>query len=426
MLTRGGGIKLVITTHNPPSARLLDVTRLISRAGQQATGVDRVEMAYLEHLLSVPDPLFGLVRTRYGFALLDRTGLQALSARLAGKVPWGAIDGLSRVARGLSAPRRQAEADCRRLSIARSLPARLPRMLKQNLPHGLIYLNVGHSNLTNRVLVAVRQAVSGRNHVMLHDTIPLDFPQHQRPGSPERFRGIIRRVRKMADLVICNSEQTRLDVLRHMTPLGAPPKMIVAHLGVKVADPEPMAFPPGWDKKRPYFCAIGTIEPRKNISLLLDIWDSLEQDLPATEMPQLLLLGRRGWESPAVLERLDRSPLRNKHLFELPDQNDGQVSTALIGSAGLLFPSMVEGFGLPPVEAALLGVPVVCNDLAIYREIIGDIPVYADINDRYLWENTIKKLAVDRNTARDAGKSNPTGFNPPTWEQHFNTVLRVS
>jgi hypothetical protein len=66
----GDGTKLANIQNNPPPARLLDVTRLIRRAGRVLTGVDRVEMAYLDAVLADPVPIFGLVRTSLGYVLL--------------------------------------------------------------------------------------------------------------------------------------------------------------------------------------------------------------------------------------------------------------------------------------------------------------------------------------------------------------------
>ena len=69
----------------------------------------------------------------------------------------------------------------------------------------------------------------------------------------------------------------------------------------------------------------------------------------------------------------------------------------LKGASGFLFPSHAEGFGLPPVEAAALGVPILSNDLPVIREILGDIPVYASVSDRYLW---FKRAKTDGRSRR--------------------------
>ena len=102
----GGGIRPAITTAEmAPPARLLDITRLVSRAGRVATGVDRVELAYLVHLALRPEPLFAIARTPFGFILIGPENLPPLTARLTGAQHWGAADRLSRLA-----PRRKRSA----------------------------------------------------------------------------------------------------------------------------------------------------------------------------------------------------------------------------------------------------------------------------------------------------------------------------
>jgi glycosyltransferase involved in cell wall biosynthesis len=401
----------------PPAARLLDITRTIRRAGRVPTGVDRVERAYLRHLPTLPEPLFALARTTLGYILLDTGGIGAIAARVDGRQPWGPADRLALMARRQPLTVRQAESDLRRFALDRCLPARLDRMLARHLPAGTAYLNVGHSNLTDRVLAAVRDGAGGRIAVLLHDTIPMDFPHYQRPGSAAKFAAMLARVRAGADLVICNSAHTARRARAHMGNWGPVPETIVARLGVDV--PVPGTLPDGFDPARPWFMALGTIEPRKGHDLLLDLWDELQADT-RPDTPRLLICGARGWNNAAVFRRLDKLP-PDGLVQEMPGLNDGQVAALLQGSCGLLFPSRAEGYGLPPIEAAALGVPVVCTDLPSLREVLGDIPVYAAETDRYLWRNMIGNLAGGR--GRDQPGQAHRQFIPPDWAQHFKTVL---
>lgn len=417
---RGSGIKLAITTNNPPPpARLLDITRLISRAGRVMTGVDRVEFAYLQRLLDEPEPLFAIARTTLGYVLLDHAGAAGIAARLAGQVPWGARDGLSLLARGKPGAVRQAESDLRRLCIARCVRGGLVRMLARHVPVGVAYVNTGHSNLTDRMLDALGRAVQAHIAVLVHDTIPLDFPQYTRAGIPARFEGMLRRVQARADLVIYNSQDTRARAEQHMAPFGPVPRGVVAHLGV---DPCVPSHAPG-GIAAPYFVTVGTIEPRKRHDVLLDVWDDLIRDLGPEQVPGLCICGARGWDNEAVFARLDALPA-NSPIREMPGLDDGAIAALLAGSCGLLFPSEAEGYGLPPIEAAMLGVPVVCQDLAAYREILGDIPVYASITERYAWRNSVESLTKGQLQGKQT-ESVPK-FVPPAWDAHFNTVLSLT
>lgn len=388
--------------------RLLDLTRLTSRAGRPLTGVDRVEFAYLTHMLR-HGPLWGLVRTSLGYVLLDAVGCAAFRDKVLSR-DWGPADRLSGIKRGLDPMRARAESDLRRICTARCLPLRLSAMLRRHLPPGITYVNTGHTNLTDRVLSALH-SIDARVSVFVHDTIPLDVPQYQRPGTVEKFRHFLTRAADSAELIICNSHQTETDLGRHLAEDRVPPT-ISAPLGLDLTQP---TIAPQGPWTTPYFVTLGTIEPRKNHALLLDLWD----DIPDAH---LLICGSRGWENHAVFDRLDTRPPR---VHELPGLDDGQVAALLQKSAGLLFPSFAEGYGLPPVEAAALGAPVLVNDLPIYREVLGDIPVYANVSDRYLWRKEINRMAADHPSDQTRAEQ-AQRFAPPTWEAHFKAVLTLT
>jgi glycosyltransferase involved in cell wall biosynthesis len=390
---------------------LLDLTRSLRRAGRVATGVDRVERAYLDHFVQLDAPVFGLVRTAFGYLLLDTAGLRDFRDRLAGVTPWGRADLMSRLPRGRDKALMQAESDLRRLAMARARTGRLGDLLRNHLPLGFQYFNVGHANLSNRVLAEVEHA-GGRITVLVHDVIPLDFPQFQRPGTVEPFRARMARVGRHADRVICNSADTR-DRLTAFLGNTSLPEMIVAHLGVDVAAPDATRLPSGLPPEGPFFVTVGTIEPRKNHAFLLDLWQQMGSDAPP-----LVICGARGWNNEAVFARLDALPPGGP-IHEVAGLDDAALAALIARARGLLFPTHAEGFGLPPVEALALGTRVLCNDLPVLREVLGDKAVYAPVSDGYLWLNTIKDWSQASSATH--GRSD---YSPPTWAAHFKTVLR--
>ena len=395
-------------------ARLLDLTRSLRRADRRATGVDRVETAYLTQFLKDDVPCFGLVRTPLGYLLLDRSGLVAFLDRLQATVPWGKSTLLSRLGKDRSPIIQQAESDLRRHAIARASRGRLPAILTQHLANGFDYFNVGHSNLTTRVFAAVKQA-GGQTHVLIHDVIPLTHPQFQRPGTVESFRAKVQRVSAHADRVIYNSKDTQQNAEKILAKMGRVPPSMVAHLGTIIPQASNADMSKGLSLSEPYFVTVGTIEPRKNHAFLLDIWDHM-----GAEAPRLLICGTRGWNNDAVFDRLDRLH-PDSPIIELPDLNDATIFELVKNSAGLLFPSHVEGFGLPPLEALTLGARVLCNDLLVLREFLHDKPVYAAASDRNLWISTIKSWAM-----LPPSVQNSTTFTGPTWADHFKVVLRLT
>lgn len=401
-------------------AFVLDLTRLVSRAGQAVdTGIDRVERAWLSWLMSLPGPVFALIRTDLGFLLLDRGGLTASAPRLRRALPehGGGLVArkLGRIAKG-RVRRALTLAAIRRRAIGRCRPNGLGPMLRRFLPNGSVYLNMGHSNLDGAVFRAVHGLPGARCVVLVHDTIPLDHPDLCRSGTEAAFARRLQAVGANADLVICTTDAVATAAARHLSRWGRVPPAVIAPLGVDRVAPDATHLPPHLPLDRPYFLALGTIEPRKNHALLLDIWTDFHARMGAYEIPRLFILGTRGWADAGFLHRLDRLPFRNDTVFEVAGLPDAAITALMERSAGLLFPSLAEGFGLPPIEAAMAGAPVVCNDLPVYRETLGDYPVYVSVTDGYLWAQTITDLAQGH-------RAPATRFEAPDWADHFNRVL---
>ena len=403
-------------------ARVLDITRLVSRLGLgPMTGIDRVEAAYLAAFIARPEPLLLLCRTSYGYLLLPPEAGAQLLAWLSGETTLperaGWIDRLRR----RETPRARGEAGLRALAQARCGHSGLRQSLTRALPAGGTYFNVGHSNLSQRHLAQLAAVPALEIRVMIHDTIPLDYPQYCRGDEARRFDIKFQNVLAYADVILCNSEATAADVARHAEVLHSPlPRLITAHLGITPAQPDPQMMRPA----RPYFVVLGTIEPRKNHALLLDIWEMLEQRLPAAERPDLLILGRRGWNNDAVFARLDAGPLS---VHERAGFGDAAVAALLSGARALLMPSHAEGYGLPMLEAAALNCPVITCPLPATLELMGDYPVYLEPEDIYSWLETIISMSRPETTGPGDQKDEESGNRPriviPTWTEHFNLVL---
>lgn len=405
-----------------PPAWLLDLTRLTSRVGRgPMTGIDRVEAAYLRQLLAEDTPIFGLVRTSLGFSLLDRTGVTALRDRITGDTNWGKPDLISRLFLKSGKTRRTVESDLRRLCIQRATPKGLPHMLVRTLPKGVVWLNVGHTNLNPAVFDAIHQVENGRAHVMVHDVIPLIYPQYQRVGTVDVFSKRMQSISENADLVIYNSYQSQKDAEPFFKKWGRIPEGLVAHLGIERPIPDPTNLPPNLNLSQPYFVTVGTIEPRKNHAFLLDVWQQMStENLP---LPQLIIIGNRGWNNEALFKRLDASP---DGIIELNGLNDAAMAALVQGACASLFPSLAEGFGLPPGEAILLGTPVITTDLAVTREILNNIPIYANALDMYSWAQIIRELIAKTKTEQSIKGSTEKIQSLPTWHDHFNMVLTMS
>lgn len=373
----GAGTRMATIPSEPP-ALCLDLTRTIRRADQTATGIDRVELAYLDRLLSDPRPVFGLVTTQQAHLILTRPGLAAVQTGL-----WPRAAGLSMFFRRQRPDQRRAFTLVRRHAIARTPDV---------LPKGTLYLNVGHSNLTDRTLTALSHCT---RQVLIHDTIPLDLPQLHHPDTVTRLRARLTAATRHADRIICVSDEACRQLHAHFPqaqtkaiPIGAPPL--------------PQGPRPDWAQP-PYALAIGRIEPRKNPELLCKAWDLLPDN-----GPNLYLCGP---------QTQPLTPPPGVHIQENLD--DATLGAALTHAHALLFPSQAEGFALPPREAAAIGVPVLACDTQPMRSLLGEFPVYLPPNDPYAWARAVHHLCQTQQPPR------LTPVAPPTWDAHFKSALTL-
>jgi glycosyltransferase involved in cell wall biosynthesis len=101
---------------------------------------------------------------------------------------------------------------------------------------------------------------------------------------------------------------------------------------------------------------------------------------------------------------------------------DEELVNILRHARALLYPSFIEGFGLPIAEALSLGAPVIASDLPVFREFAGDVPEYVDPLDGRRWRELIEDYARPDSARRAAQIKRVPMFTAPTWAQHFEKV----
>lgn len=212
----------------------------------------------------------------------------------------------------------------------------------------------------------------------------------------QRYRWIIPRMLKRVPLVITPSETVRQEV---SSELKFPEdRIVVTPEGIRGAF-KGATFDPGLAAKlgitKSYVLFTGTQEPRKNLDRLIRAFASLEGD-----DLQLVISGPPGWGSvdlPAVARHLgvDGRIVFTGYL------SDSQLGSVVTGARAFAFPSIYEGFGLPPLEAMAAGVPVVAANAGSLPEVLGDAPFWCDPADVDSIAAAIES-AVSNEAARDS------------------------
>lgn len=373
---------------------LLDVTRLIWRRwlGRLPTGIDRVCLAYLDHYRAQAQAVI----QRRGFRrILSEAASDRLFAILVGPQPNVRRDLVIFLAR-------------ERLRINGRLAGR-----------GRLYLNVGHTALQDEGYLAWTRSADVRPVYMIHDLIPITHPEFCRAGEAQRHVGRVRNMLASAVGIIGNSRATLDSLARFAADEAvALPATIAALLGT---DLRWARLGPGVQPERPTFIMLGTIEGRKNHLLLLNIWAGLVREF-GPNAPRLLIIGQRGWECEDVFDMLDRSEVLRDAVTEVSRCSDAELQRHLRGARALLFPTLVEGYGLPLIEALASGTPVIASDLPVFHEIGQEIPDFINSLDEAAWRAAILSYASDPSIAREAQVERLAAFSPPTWNAHFTRV----
>lgn len=281
--------------------------------------------------------------------------------------------------------------------------------------HGEVLLHLGHSGLEKSELGRLVQKYQLRLICMVHDLIPITHPEFCRAGTTEKHILRMKHLLTWSSGVLSNSQST-LNALTQFSELHklTMPACVVAHLPA-ASLPKSSTTPP---LQTPYFVILGTIEGRKNHVLILDVWQRLIDTLPENT-PKLVLIGQRGWACDDVLHRLDNDSGLKPYVIELNNCDDATLSNWLGHAKALLFPSHVEGYGIPLVEALSVGTPVIASDLDVFHEIAGDIPEYLNPDDAGSWLTAIEDYRLEDSHRRKAQMERLKGFEEPSWESHF-------
>ncbi|NRA30754.1 MAG: glycosyltransferase family 4 protein [Parvularculaceae bacterium] len=364
------------------SVTVLDVSRLLSRTKRGTpTGIDRVELDEVERLLSCDhQAAFFATRGKHSW-FLDVDVIARIAAELRRRWEHGTDRGWSTAKQVFSdLGARPDEVEERRRIVGNAQLAELKfssgrsiqsqrysrkweRLLKDPARR-VTYRNVSHHHLEKpEFLQSLKARWRAEIEVYWHDAIPITWPEYSREGDAAKHLKRLTSVISSADCIEVNSETTKAELLELAG--DAPPKNVIVRplqSALVHSSAEPI------QTKRPYFICVGTIEPRKNHALLLQVWRSLATTL-GTNCPALVLAGQRGWLNEQTFAMIDRCPGLQGNVLEAPDLPDAILAPLISGAEALLMPSFAEGFGLPIIEAEAFNTTVIASDLAVFREV---------------------------------------------------------
>lgn len=245
------------------------------------------------------------------------------------------------------------------------------------------------SVVRNRAVLASLRQHGVRLYFMVYDLLPVHEPSWFADGMGEAFTRWLQAVAELADGLICNARATA-DQLMAWLEQHPPRRALPLHIGCAALGADLDATLPTSGSadeasvllaqlaQRPTLLMVGTLEPRKMQGQALDALETLwQQD---TEL-NLVIVGKPGWRMSALERRLRQHPEQGRRLFWLERASDELLQQLYRASSALLAASRGEGYGLPLIEAAQHGLPVIARELAVFREVAGQHAWYFQAND---------------------------------------------
>ena len=296
----------------------------------------------------------------------------------------------------------------------RWIPGRLVAQSWKRLNFPPFELFAGRADLyhfPNFVLPPLRSRA--KTAVTIHDMAFMKFPAFAEDRNRRYLDARIRDTVRRADAVITVSEVSAGDI-REL--LGVPESKVHGiHLGVSptmrrasAASVERVRRQYGLD--RPYLLSVSTIEPRKNLTFMIDVFDRLRGF-----DGELVLAGMPGWKCEPVFAAM-RSARMASRIRYIRYVSDADLPALYSGATAFICTSHYEGFGLPPVEAMACGVPVVSSAGGSLGEVLGDAACVVRSFDRDEWGDSVGRVVSDQSLRARlvaAGEARASGY---TWD----------
>jgi len=269
-----------------------------------------------------------------------------------------------------------------------------------------------------------RPVKHGRVIVTIHDLSFARWPETVEPKNRAYLARCVPRSLERADRVIAVSDFTRREI-EELFPTARGTVHVIHH-GVRPIFHQAQAHTEeeAVGSERPfarYILAVGSVEPRKDVGLLLDAMSILRTQSVLRDVG-LVVVGPRGWLANDIEARL-AAEQRAGRLVRLGYVHDEALARLYRGAAALAFPTRYEGFGLPALEAMASGLPVVCSNAASLPEVVGDAAVLVTERSPDAFADSLARVLQDPALAADLRRRGLERAAQFTWEKAARKTL---
>jgi glycosyltransferase involved in cell wall biosynthesis len=278
-----------------------------------------------------------------------------------------------------------------------------------NWPHAASYLMLGTAwddAVQYQALGALKQTKAIQVASFIHDLVPVQKPALTVPGLKGRFEAWLKEALPITDRWISNSEFTAAQLVDFAKSRQYPvPVVGVAPLNARLSSArDPAAIRRGIDEvakhlafdppNRPFVLAVGTVEPRKNYETLVAAWREVCAAVPSP--PVLVIVGRIGWSAARTMKAIERARADGVDIRHASHLSDDALDALYSYCDFTVYPSVMEGWGLPVTESLVHGkIPVVGHHSGIL-EAASEFGYYVkDIGSARLLAEALHDLIVD-------------------------------
>ena len=258
--------------------------------------------------------------------------------------------------------------------------------------------------------LAVWRSQGLRTCFLVHDLLPLERPTDFPGELPQKFGEWIAAVCTHADLLLTTTETGREALSRRLSEflLVTVPEIAVVPLGADFAQHDLSAKP--HEVHGNYVLMVGTLEPRKGHGQAISAFEHLWR---AGGQHALVIAGRAGWDCDELVQRIEYHDELGHRLFWFRDATDDEIAGLYRDADGLLGASHAEGFGLPLIEAAHFGVPLLLRDIPVFRDVAADGAEYFNAHDGFALADALREW-LDKIATGQARTSTP--LRAKTWD----------
>lgn len=284
------------------------------------------------------------------------------------------------------------------------------------------------ADITHFFNYIIPPGVHGKAIVTVHDMVYKAFPETVRGRTMMMLNMGLKKSMKRADIIVTDSEFSKREIVKYFPQHEEKIRVVPCGVDLEKFRPcdEPERIPAVKESlgiEGDYFLYLGTIEPRKNLERLISAYNALAKKL-GDECPKLVLAGGKGWLYDGIFARVERLGLTDKVIFTkyVPSED---MNPLMCGALAFVFPSLYEGFGMPPLEAMACGVPVLTSGEASLPEVTGDCAVICDAFSVKSIAQGLYRLYKDEALRKDLSVRGLERAKTFTWEHSAEVLWNV-